>query len=267
MLLEVKNLTFAYNGRNILKDLEFSLDDGEIAAVVGPNGSGKTTFLKCLHNLLEPSAGTIMLDGKDIDSYSHRGLARIVGRLPQQAPDDVPFTSREVVLIGRTPYLGWFGQEKKKDIEIVRWAMDVTDTEDLADREFNRLSGGEKQRVMLAKVLAQQPRLLLLDEPSAHLDLHHQVEILERISELHQELKMAVIFVSHDINLAALYGFRIDVLAGGNIQASGRPDQIINAAQIRDIFKLDVEIIQHPTRNVPQLLINQLTNDNHLNKF
>ena len=199
----------------MLNGISLAIDRGEIAGIIGPNGSGKTTLLKLLSKVLKQESGSIRLMGRDLASMKHKEIARIVGVVPQGTSIAFSFTVREVVLMGRSPHLGILQMEQEADLKIADNAMGLTDTLELADRNIDELSGGECQRVIIARALAQEPKIMLLDEPTSYLDINHQLEIFDLIKRLNKERDLTVVIVSHDLNMAAEYCDRLILLKDG----------------------------------------------------
>ena len=228
-IVELDQVVFAYGDRGVLDHVSLQLDPGERVAVIGANGAGKTTLLKMIGGLLRVNAGAVRIDGTDVAAIPRRQIARLVATVPQELVIPFSFTVREMVELGRTAYVGLFGGFGAADRGAVDHDMKVTDSTCLAARVVNELSGGERQRVLVAMALAQQPRILLLDEPTQRLDLTRQAEILDLIREVSAERGLTVLAAIHDLNLAALYFDRLVVLSGGAIVADGAPDEVLRA--------------------------------------
>jgi iron complex transport system ATP-binding protein len=233
--------------------LNLSLAEGEILGLIGPNSSGKTTLLKLVNGLLHPQRGRVLLEGKDLRAFARSQVARRMAVVPQEMEVPFAFTAGEIVLMGRAPYLGRFGWEKKKDLDIAREGMGLAGTAELEDRPFLELSQGEKQRVLIARALAQEPRLILLDEPTSHLDINHQVEIHELIRRLNEEKKLTVLTISHDLNLAAEYCHRIVLLHRGSIYAAGTPSEVLTERNIRRVYETTVIVEKNPLTGAPRV--------------
>lgn len=254
-LLAAEDIWFAYYDVETLCGVSLRLAPGEIASLVGPNGSGKTTLLKVLSGILIPQRGRVMLDGTDLRRLSRRAIAQRIAVVPQEVHVPFTFTAEEIISMGRTPHVrSWWGAGRA-DREVVQRVMAATHTEALAHRPFNELSGGEQQRVVIAMALAQEPRVLLLDEPTVHLDINHQIEILELLVRLNREEGLTVLATMHDLNMAALYFDRLVMLKEGRIVAEGAPEEVIHADNIRLVFDADVQVHIHPTRRRPQILV------------
>lgn len=238
MRLVIQGVCFSYGGSDVLADVTFEASDGEIIGVIGPNGSGKTTLLKCINRALSPRIGTVLIDGRDYSELTRREIAGNIGVVPQNSVVSFPFTVLDIVMMGRTPSMERFERESEKDLEIVKKAMEVTNVVELADRTMDQISGGEKQRVVIARALAQKPKILLLDEPTLHLDVNHQLEILDLIRKLARSEKLTVIIVSHDLNLASRYCEKLILMNAGKIAASGEVTEVLTEKNIESVFKV-----------------------------
>jgi len=240
-VIETKDVVFGYEAKPLFDHLNMSIESGQFVGLVGPNGSGKTTFLNLLTRVLKPLSGQIRIDGADIHSLSARELARKVAVVPQESIIIFPFTVREVVLMGRAPHLRSV-LEKDEDFAIVDAAMEMIGIAHLGDRPITQLSGGERQSVIIARALAQMPAILLLDEPTAFLDIKHQVDIYDILTRLNRERKMTIVAVSHDLNLASHYCERILVFKQGRLKFDGRPESAITPEIVREVYEADVVV-------------------------
>ncbi|MDI6784401.1 MAG: heme ABC transporter ATP-binding protein [bacterium] len=252
-LIQIKNLSFKYEKANILSEVTFSVNRGEILGIIGPNGSGKTTILRLLTGILHPESGKIIVADKELSFWNRKELATQVAVVPQDTFVPFNYTVREIILMGRTPHLRLLQFEGKQDFEIMDQSMAFTDTLDLSDRYFDALSGGERQRALIARALVQEPTILLLDEPTAHLDLNHQIEILDLVKRLNAEKQLTVIFVTHDLNLAAGYCDRLILLSQGKLFCSGSPKEVITEHNIMQVYGTKVIVSYHPITGVPQV--------------
>lgn len=245
-MLTLKDVTAAYDGTPVLSGATLEVRPGELVAVAGPNGSGKTTLLRAASRSLPPRAGRVLLNGRDLYRETAAAeAARAIAVVPQDAVIDFDFLVGEIVLMGRHPHLGRFDVESERDREAARAAMERTGTFELRDRPVTELSGGERRRVLLARALAQQAKLLLLDEPTAHLDVHFQVETL-RIVRSHVEAGGAAVAVLHDLNLAAACATRLVLLKEGRVAADGPVSELLQEARLREIFGPEVRVRPHP---------------------
>jgi len=254
-IVSVRNVDFSYYNGLVLSDVSLNLTPGSMTGLIGPNGSGKTTLVKILCGLLRPRRGQVLLAGRDVSRLSHREVARQVALVPQELLVPFDFTVYEMVMLGRTPYVRHLRGVTTPDREVVGRMLALTNTESLARRPFNELSGGEQQRVIIAMALAQEPRVLLLDEPVVHLDVNHQLEILELIHKLNGEAGLTVLATMHDLNLASLYFDRLVLLNEGKVVASGTPGEVLREDTIRRVFRAEVRIQPHPIRPRPQLVL------------
>jgi iron complex transport system ATP-binding protein len=249
--LNAQRLTFSFNGTPVLNQVDLRLEPGCITGVIGPNGAGKSTLVRLLSRLLTPASGQIWLNGRELSSWRPAEIARVLAVVPQDPELPAAFSAWELVLMGRTPYLGYLGHESEQDCEIARRAMEETNTWRLAHRLISQLSGGERQRVVIARALAQEPRILLLDEPTAHLDINHQVETLTCIGRLVKERQLAALAIFHDLNLAAQYCDELVLLQRGRIVAQGPPNRVLTPPAIREVYGVNVEVISHPQNGLP----------------
>ena len=245
-LLRVRDVNFGFNGTAVLKGVTFSLEPGEFVGLVGPNGVGKSTLLKVISGLLPGASGQVTLLGRPLRTYRPQEVARLIAHVPQSAALDFAFTVREVVLMGRSPYLGRFQLEGPHDRAIADQAMRLTDTLHLARRFVNTLSGGERQRVLLARALAQQPRILLLDEPTNDLDIRHQLTLMELVRKLAHEQGLGVIAAIHDLPLAARFCDRVLLLSQGVIVANGSPPEVFTPHTLVQAFGVEAVVEHEP---------------------
>jgi len=240
--LQVRGLGFGYGTRPVLDGIDLDLHAGEVVGLVGPNGSGKSTLLKILSGVLADYAGSVRLHGRELSAIPARELARVVATVPQETGAGLPFTALEVVLMGRHPHLGAFAFEGARDLHLARTALARAGAADFADRDIRTLSSGERQRVVFARALAQEPRVMLLDEPTSFLDLRYQVELYDLTREQALEHGVAVLTALHDLNLAAEYCDRLVLLAGGRVYAAGPTDAVLTYAHLTAVFGTDVYV-------------------------
>jgi len=253
--LQIHQVYFSYLDGLVLHNINLSIGAGEMVGLLGPNGSGKTTLIKLASGVLKPTQGEIRLDGSNLSRLSRKSIARSVAVVPQQFHIPFAFTTTEVVLLGRIPFLKAFAEEGEVDKRAVANALELVGISELAQRRFDELSGGEQQKVILAMALAQQPKLLLLDEPTVHLDITHQVEILELVRNLNMEQGLTVIAAMHDLNLASLYFDRLILLKEGRVSADGTPAQVLTKDRISEVFSASVRVEPHPTTGAPHIVI------------
>ena len=251
--IEVVGLNFAYGQEQILHDLHVSFPKGDLAAIIGPNGAGKTTLLNCVNGLLRPSSGRIRLHGTDIGDLDARRRARTVAAVPQEFRIPFAYRVREIVAMGRSPHVDFWGSLTERDERTIDEALYETETAEFQSRRFNELSGGERQRVIVAMALAQQARILLLDEPTTHLDLAHQIEILNLVSRVNREQGVTVVACMHDIILAAAIFGRILVLHERHLVADGDPTTVLTAELMAEVFNVQADVVTDPITGRPRV--------------
>ncbi|MBN1883515.1 MAG: ABC transporter ATP-binding protein [Deltaproteobacteria bacterium] len=254
-MIETQTVRFRYRDDWVIRDASITIDDGENVAVIGPNGSGKSTLLKILAGLLVPQNGRVLLSGVEISGLSRRKISQKIALVSQDGGGDFPFSVRDVVLMGRAPYLSGFALEKRGDYERAEWAMRVTDLTALQDRLMMELSGGERQRACIARALAQDTDLLLLDEPTAYLDIGHQVAVSGLLRRLHREYRKTVVSVTHDINLASTFFDRVILMSDGAVLADGTPNDVIREEYIRDVYHTEVLVDTNPIYDRPRVTL------------
>jgi iron complex transport system ATP-binding protein len=229
----------------ILDGLNLVVEDSEVLGLVGPNGSGKTTLIKCIDKILKPK-GSILIDGRDIDTVSRTDLAKRLGYVPQSSSTPLATTVFDTVLMGRRPHISW--RVSDSDLDKVADILELLHLEYLAMRDFSQLSGGQKQKVLIARALAQEPEVLLLDEPTSSLDMKHQLEVMETISSLVKEKKISAVMALHDLNLASMFVDKLAILKGGKIYAAGEPIDLLNAKNIRDVYGVEAVVMNNLDR-------------------
>ena len=252
--LAAEDLTLAYGERTVIEGLDLTVAAGRITAIVGANACGKSTLLRSMTRLLSPRAGQVLLDGRAVHRMPAKELARTLGLLPQSpiAPEGI--TVADLVGRGRHPHQGVFTRWRREDDVAVAAAMEATQTTTLADRPVDELSGGQRQRVWIAMALAQQTDLLLLDEPTTFLDVAHQVEVLDLLTDLNRTRGTTIVMVLHDLNMAARYADQLVALASGRVQAVGTPSDVLTVENVRAVFGLDCQVIDDPTSGKPLML-------------
>lgn len=253
-IIKIQGLNYSVNEREILKDINLEIKKGLFYSIVGPNGSGKTTLLRNISRTIEPSKNTICIENKDILNFKYKDFAKVLSYVPQNTSIDLDFTSLDVVLMGRHPYLKRFESEKESDLAIAEKSMKMTNTWHLKNKSIKTLSGGERQRVIIARALAQESRIMLLDEPISQLDIHNQIEIMDTIRLLNKKYGITVISVLHDLNIAAQYSDYLIFLNEGQVVSLGEPDLVLTEETIKKVYNLDVLMIRNPINGKPHLI-------------
>ncbi len=251
--IAIHSLSYSYGNASVLSTISFKVEQGLFFTVIGPNGSGKSTLMKILAGILKFKKGKISIAGKSIKKYSGRELARHVAYVPQTVSAEFPFTVKELVLLGRSPHQGMLGINSEKDHLIAEQAMDFTDTMALSKKKIDQISGGERQRVFIARAVCQQPEIMLLDEPASSLDLAHQVRLMDLLERLKNETGITIIMVSHDINLAAMYSDTIILIKNGSVIKQGTATEVITPSILDDIFGCSFTVDTNPAGNCPRI--------------
>jgi iron complex transport system ATP-binding protein len=254
-LIRTEEVGFRYNHRWVIRGIDMALHRGELVGLIGPNGSGKTTLLRCLGRVLNPQAGRIFWGGRPFSAYSRRETARRIALVSQETSVVFAPSVLEAVLMGRHPYLKRFQFEGTKDLLLARKAMAWTDVAHLQGRRLTELSSGERQRVYMARALCQEPELLLLDEPTAFLDIQHQVGIMDLIYRLNAEQGLTILIASHDINLMAQYCRRILLIREGRLEGEGTPEAVIRKETIGRVFATEVLVDENPLTRTPRITL------------
>ncbi len=247
MRLEGKSLSFSYEKKYILNNLHLEIKSALLTSITGPNGVGKSTLLKCLSNISSLQKGVVYLDGRAINNIKSSELARTLAYVPQKEASSFSITVYEMILLGRRPYIKWRVQDSDK--KLVNNIISKLKIEHLADRDVNTLSGGERQKIAIARALAQEPEILFLDEPTANLDINHQLEVMKILQKLTRSEMTTVVTVLHDINLASRYSDRIFLMEPGGIFTIGTPDKVFTSERLKKIYNIDVEIIKTSSGN------------------
>jgi len=255
MAIDVQNLSHAYGDLPVLNNITFAVSKGDFFIIIGPNGSGKTTLMKVISGILRPQNGQLEIMGRSIDNYTRKNLAQTIAFVPQTIPVDFPFTVTEIVLMGRSPYLGILGLEQEIDLEIAQRAITFTGIEHLAHRKLDQLSGGEQQRVFIARAICQQPQVILLDEPTSSLDLAHQVRLMDLMERLKTDKGVTVVMVSHDVNLAAMYGNRLLLLNQGQIMRLGPPEEVLTFQTLEETYGCTLLVDESPLGKIPRVTL------------
>lgn len=253
-MLSINGLSVSYGKRRVLKDVSLSVEAGQVLALIGPNGSGKSTLIRAISGVIPSQGGEVRVGGKALSDLSTMERARYLAVVPQARNMPPAFSVYESILLGRTPYLGWLGRAGETDHERVRTALERTQMGPLADRMVGELSGGEQQRVLLARALAQDTPVMLLDEPTTHLDLQHREGLVHLVRELAKSKTLAVLMVLHDLNMASLYADRVSLLVDGEIRATGTPPEVLTEETLSRVYHVPVHIIPHPEYGNPLIL-------------
>ncbi len=253
--IQTTNLSYFIGDRCILRDLSFNVNRGDFFIIIGPNGSGKTTLMKLIAGILRPQKGRIDIIGHPRSSYPRKTLAKILAFVPQSLPVDLPFSVGESVLMGRAPYLGTLGIEREKDMEIARQAMKFTEVDHLNRLNISQLSGGEQQRVFIARAICQEPQIMLLDEPTASLDLAHQIRVMDLMEKLKIEKCVTVVMVSHDVNLAAMYGDQVLLLKDGDVVSIGEPRKVLSFQKLEETYGCRLLVDESPLGGIPRITL------------
>jgi len=249
--LDLDDLSFSYNDLKVLKDINISLDDPKLISIIGPNGVGKSTLIHCINKILSPTTGCVMVNGIDNKEITYKDLAKIMGYVPYTTSNTFPISVTDAVLMGRHPHSG--RNITDNDLRIVFETLEMLDIDDLAERSLNELSAGQLQKVVLAKGIAQQPRVLLLDEPTSNLDIKHQVNVTKLLKKVSDEKGIMIIMICHDLNIAAKYSDKIIMMHDGTIFAVGTPLEVITPENIETVYGIGCKIIDDNGR--PHIII------------
>ncbi len=261
--IRVDRVTFSYDNGAVLRDVDLAVGRGEMVGLIGPNGAGKTTLIRLVSGILAAANGNVWLQGVDTRKMKRSVLAREVAVVPQQIAVPLAYTVEEVVMLGRTPFIKPWRDLSAADGEVVRRTLDSVGLSRLARRCFSTLSGGERQKAVLAMALAQEAEVLLLDEPTAHLDISHQVEMLELLAGMNEERHLTVVAAMHDLNLASAYFRRLVLLKDGSVVADGSPEEVLTAGTIGAAYSVPVQVQPHPVSGVPQVVVLPRHNGRH----
>ncbi|MCB2301003.1 heme ABC transporter ATP-binding protein [Clostridium tagluense] len=244
-MIEINNVCFSFE-KEVLKDINVNIESGKFYTILGPNGSGKTTLLRILSKSLPMEKGEIFIDEVDLTQIKPKVLAKEMAVVPQSTEIEFDFSVQDIVLMGRTPHISRFCSESEKDIKIAMNAMKITNTWELRNKSINALSGGEKQRVVVARAMAQETGIILLDEPISHLDIHHQIEIMNQLKQLNKNKNITIIAVLHDLNLAAAYCDHMILMHNCGVYKDGIPEEVLTEDIIKKVYGLDVYITKNP---------------------
>ncbi|MDR1690270.1 MAG: ABC transporter ATP-binding protein [Candidatus Methanoplasma sp.] len=253
MLLDVCSLVFGYTSSNILTDVSISTNGGEFIALMGPNGSGKTTLMRCINKILDIKGGSVIIDGNDIKGLSRDGMSRICTTVPAEIPSDFSLTTKDFVTLGRSPYITSWWWESEEDMAIVEKTMWDFGILHYSERKLHELSSGERARALLAKGVVQKPKLMMVDEPSAHLDIKYKVQVMEMLKGLSRS-GLTVIMASHDLNLVTRYCDKVMLLSEGKIIKFGTPNEVVTKESIKEVYHIDIKVIYD--EGVPYIIPN-----------
>ncbi|OHW62342.1 putative siderophore transport system ATP-binding protein YusV [Andreesenia angusta] len=252
--IEVRNLSWSYGEEKVLRGIDFQVEVGKFYSVIGPNGSGKTTLFKLISSALELKGGSIYLNERDAKTYTKKELAKTVATVPQNTAVEFDFSVEDIVMMGRSPYLRRFQSESEVDLEIVECAMKMVDIVHLREKKINGISGGERQRAIIARAIAQSADIMLLDEPISHIDLRYQIELLDTVRKLNREKGVTVVAILHDLNLAAEYSDKLFLISKGEIVAKGSPEEVLTASNIEEVYGLKVNLVENPETGKPHII-------------
>ncbi len=253
-IIELKNITLKYGDYEVLRDISFNIKKGEFTSIIGPNGAGKSTVLKAIMKNIELASGDISIKGKSIKNITHKEKACIIGFVPQEFNISFDFTVYDIVAMGRNPYIAKFKKSKFDDKKIIEESLQKTNTYEFKDKYFNSLSGGEKQRVIIARALAQQPEILILDEATSSLDIHHQLDILELIHSLNREDGLTVLTIMHDLNLASRFSDKIVLLSKNGVIKSGTPSEVIDEQVLKNVYDMDMVVRENKLLSYTEII-------------
>ena len=259
-MLDIRELSVAYGQNIVLQDISLSVKPAEVVALIGPNGTGKSTLIRAVSGVIPKRQGSILLGDQDLSKLSHYQRARLLAVVPQARQLGGAFNVEQTILMGRTPYINWLGQAGESDFQHVHLAMEKTSTLHLAKRRIAELSGGEQQRVFLARALAQDTPALLLDEPTTHLDLKHQASLLSLVHQLSRENDLTVLMALHDLNQVSIYADKVALLLEGRLKAVGTPQEVLTAELISEVYKTPVQVFSHPKHKFPLIFPDQKGN-------
>jgi iron complex transport system ATP-binding protein len=249
--IEVKNLRCSLGGREIISGVDFTNEKGKFYSIIGPNGSGKTTLLRTIVASLEPESGELLIDNISIANLKGKELAKKLAYVSQNTNSDIEFNVLDYVLMGRYPYLGLLQSEGENDLEFAKKSMELTNTWYLREKKLNEISGGERQRVVVARALTQDTPIILLDEPISQLDIHHQIELMDTLSSMVEIKGITIVAVLHDLNIASQYSDYIMLINNGKVVKIGKPGEVLSKQTILDVYNMEVQVLQNPETGRP----------------
>ncbi len=252
-MIQIKNINFSYNGKKILKNIDFNVENGKILSILGPNGSGKTTLLKVIAGILKPDIGEVIVNGKNFLKMQRREMAKLIAYVPQNFEPGFDFTVFDIVSMGRFPHKALLETLDDVDYEKIEWALKVTGLEDLKMKSIREISGGERQRTIIAMALAQDAQIILMDEPTSNLDIRYQLNMLELIKNMVKEGR-TIILTMHDVNLSIRYSDEVIVLSEGEIYSKGKPDDIIDEKTIENVYGIKTKILRNGSNRISYIL-------------
>ncbi len=255
IVLEARRLTCGYHGSAVLRDISFAVEEGAFFGIIGPNGSGKTTLLRCLTRALPVSQGQVLFAGRESGLFPRKEFSRMVAFVPQDTVIQFPFTVREVVAMGRIPHVARLARYRSHDTAVCDEMLRLTDTAGLADKLVNELSAGERQRVLLARALAQEPRVLMLDEPTSHLDIGHQIHVLDLLASFNRQRGLTVVIIMHDLNLAGEYCSQLMMLHEQRVFALGEAKDVLTYQNLERVYRTVVVVEKNPLSKKPFVLL------------
>lgn len=253
-MLNLKSVCFSYNGEKVLDSVSLDVNAREFLGIIGPNGAGKSTLLRIMSNILHPSEGEVFFDHRKIETMTVKEIARNIAVLPAETLFSYDFTVLEIVKMGRAPHLNFWSDGGEQDLKIVRGSLEAVGIQHLSQRNIHSLSSGEKQRVFLAQAMTQQPKVLLLDEPTVHLDIQHQIQILKLLKVWNQTGKLTVVLISHDLNLASQFCGRLVLFNHGSIVSDGTPKEVITEKNIQLVYGIKTKVIDSPSTGLPTVI-------------
>ncbi|MGY0372031.1 heme ABC transporter ATP-binding protein [Clostridium sp. JNZ J1-5] len=253
-VISLKNLNFSYNNEQILEDIKLNIEKGKFYSILGPNGSGKTTLIKNISRVFNVENKSIFIEEKDIKQMSNKELSKKLAVVPQHSNIDFDFSVMDIVLMGRAPYISRFSTESEKDIELTKKAMEMTNVWHLRSKSINSISGGERQRVMIARAICQNTNIMLLDEPISNLDIYHQIDILNTLKKLNIDNNITIVAILHDLNLASTYSDYMVLMKDGKIYCKGKSEEVLTKEIIKQVYEIDVQVMTNPVTGKPHII-------------